>query len=56
VGFIQFDPRSGNMGFVVDKIALGQVFSEYFRFHCMLHTHLPSGAGMLGTTGGWHTK
>jgi hypothetical protein len=36
------------MGFVVDKVALGQVFSEYFRFtwqfgfNQMLHTHLSS--------------
>jgi hypothetical protein len=33
------------MGFVVDKAALGQVLSEYFRFPCqaflqLLHTHL----------------
>jgi hypothetical protein len=25
-----FDPRLGNAGFVVDKVILGQVFSEYF--------------------------
>jgi hypothetical protein len=42
-------------GFVVDKVALGQVFSEYvgypcqFSFHHLLHTqHLPSGAGTIG--------
>jgi hypothetical protein len=29
-----FDPRSGHVGSVVDKVALGQVFSEYFRFPC----------------------
>jgi hypothetical protein len=23
-----FEPRSGHVGFVVDKVALGQVFSE----------------------------
>jgi hypothetical protein len=27
-----FEPRSGHVGFVVDKVALGQVFSEYFGF------------------------
>jgi hypothetical protein len=27
-----FQPRSGHMGFVVDKAALGQVFSDYFGF------------------------
>jgi hypothetical protein len=25
---------SGHVGFVVDKVALGQVFSEYFGFPC----------------------
>jgi hypothetical protein len=25
-----FEPRSGHMGFLVDKVALGPVFSEYF--------------------------
>jgi hypothetical protein len=40
------------MGFVVDKAALGQVFSEYFGFPCQslfhqfLHHHI--------TTRGWH--
>jgi hypothetical protein len=40
----------------VDKVALGQVFSEYFGFPCqssfrLLHTHthhLSSGAGIIG--------
>jgi hypothetical protein len=42
------------VGFLVDKVELGQVFSEYFGFHCqfsfhqMLHTHLSSGAGAIG--------
>jgi hypothetical protein len=27
-----FEPRSVLVGFVVDKVALGQVFSEYFSF------------------------
>jgi hypothetical protein len=42
--------------FVVDKVALGQVFSEYFRFPCQFsfhrllhnHHHLSSGAGTIG--------
>jgi hypothetical protein len=41
--------------FVVDKVALGQVFFEYigfpckFSFHRLLHTHhLSSGAGTIG--------
>jgi hypothetical protein len=25
----RFDPSTGHVGFVVDKVALGQVFSEY---------------------------
>jgi hypothetical protein len=42
--------------FVVDKVALGQIFSDYFGFPCqftfhrLLHTHhhLSSGAGTIG--------
>jgi hypothetical protein len=42
--------------FVVDKVALGQVFSEYFGFPCQFsfhqflhnHHHLSSGAGTIG--------
>jgi hypothetical protein len=45
------------VGFVVDKVALGQVLSEYFDFPCQLsfhrllhihHHHLSSGAGTVG--------
>jgi hypothetical protein len=42
------------VGFVVDKVALGQVSSEYFGFPCqssfhqLLHSHLSSGAGTIG--------
>jgi hypothetical protein len=44
------------VGFVVDKVALGQVFSEYFgfpyqfAFHRLLHVHhhLSSEAGTMG--------
>jgi hypothetical protein len=50
-----FDPRSGHVGFVVDKVTLGQVLSEYigfpcqFSFHRLLYTHhLTSGAGTIG--------
>jgi hypothetical protein len=41
-----FNPGSGYVGFVVDRVALGQVFSEYFgltwqsSFHQFLHNHL----------------
>jgi hypothetical protein len=40
-----FQPGSGQVGFVVDKVALGQVFSLYFGFPCqslfhqILHHH-----------------
>jgi hypothetical protein len=50
-----FQPRSGHVGFVVDKVALGQVYSEYFGFPCqfsfhrLLHNHhLSSGVGTIG--------
>jgi hypothetical protein len=43
------------VGFVVDKVALGQVFSEYFGFPCqfsfhqlLLTHHLSPGAGIIG--------
>jgi hypothetical protein len=43
------------VGFVVDKVALGQIFSEYFgflcqfSFHFLLHTHhLSSGTDTIG--------
>jgi hypothetical protein len=48
---------SNHVGFVVDKVALGQDISEYFdvpyqfayhRPHRMLHTHLSSGDGTIG--------
>jgi hypothetical protein len=49
-----FDPRSGHVGFV-DKVALGQDFSEYFGFTCqssfhqLLHNqHRSSRAGTIG--------
>jgi hypothetical protein len=45
-------PGSGHVGFVVDKAALGQFFSESFCFlfhslHRLLHTHPLSGAGAI---------
>jgi hypothetical protein len=44
------------VGFVVDKVALGQVFSEYFGFPCQSsfhqllhnHPHLSSGVCTIG--------
>jgi hypothetical protein len=43
-------------GFVVDKVILGQVFSQYFGFPCQfsfhrlfhIHRHLSSGTGTVG--------
>jgi hypothetical protein len=49
-----FKPGSSHVGFVVDKVALEQVFSEYFGFPCLPiflfhnHHHLSSGAGTIG--------
>jgi hypothetical protein len=50
----RFEPRSGHVLFVVDKVALGQVFSVYFGFLCqfsfhrLIHTyHLSSGTGTI---------
>jgi hypothetical protein len=53
-----FNSRSEHVGFVVDNVAPGQVFSEYFGFPCqfsfhpLLHIphHLSSGAGTIGQT------
>jgi hypothetical protein len=52
----RLEPGSGHVGFVVDKVALGQVISEYFGFPCQfsfhrmlhIHHHLSSGAGTIG--------
>jgi hypothetical protein len=50
-----FEPESGHVGFVVEMVALGQVFSENFGFPCQSlfqllhnHHHLSSGAGTIG--------
>jgi hypothetical protein len=46
--------RTEHVGFVVDKVALGQVFSEYFSFPCQssfhqfLHHHNHPGVGTIG--------
>jgi hypothetical protein len=47
------EPGSGQVGFVVDKMALGQVFSEYFGFPCqssfhhLLHNHPHQSSGAV---------
>jgi hypothetical protein len=50
----KFEPKSGHVGFVVDKTALWQVFCDYLGFPCqsfhrLLHTHHhpSSGAGTI---------
>jgi hypothetical protein len=51
-----FKTGSSHVGFVVDKVALGQVLSEYFGFPCQSsfhqvlhnHHHRSSGAGTIG--------
>jgi hypothetical protein len=58
VGFLSlvpwFDPKSGHTRFVVEKVALGQVFSEnigflhQFSFHQMFRTHLSTGTSIIG--------
>jgi hypothetical protein len=44
---VRFDPGSVHVGFVVEKVALGQVSSEYFSFPCHFHS---TGASLLGKT------
>ena len=52
---VRFKPGSGHVGFVVDKVALEQVFFEYFGFPCQSsfhelfhnHHHLAPGAGTV---------
>jgi hypothetical protein len=34
-----FDPGAGQVAFVVDKVPMGQVFSEYFGFPCQSSFH-----------------
>jgi hypothetical protein len=59
-----FEPGSGHVEFVVDKVELGQVFSEYFGFPCQFtfhrlfhnHHHPSSGACTIGRTVAASTK
>jgi hypothetical protein len=36
----EFEPKSCHVGFVVDKVDLGQVSSEYFGFSCQFSLHI----------------
>jgi hypothetical protein len=55
---VRVPARSVHVGFVVGKVARGQIFSEYFdfpwqlSFHRLLYNHqyLSSGAGIIGQT------
>jgi hypothetical protein len=38
----EFDNRSGHVGFVVDKMALGQAFSEYLSFFYQFQLYQPA--------------
>jgi hypothetical protein len=55
-----FEPRSRHVRFVVDKDALGKIFSEYlgfprpFSFHRLLHTHHLS-SGLVQEAKQWPT-
>jgi hypothetical protein len=50
-----FDSKSGDVGFMVDKVVLALVCSEYFgspcqfSLHQMLHIYISSGDGEMGT-------
>jgi hypothetical protein len=51
----RFESRLHHVGFVMDKVALGQIFFQYFGFPCqfsshrLLHAdHLTPGAGTIG--------
>jgi hypothetical protein len=56
VGSHWLPTAAARVGFVVDKVALGQVFSKYFGFPCQIafhrllhnHHHLSPGAGKIG--------
>jgi hypothetical protein len=59
----RFEPRSGHVGLVMYKVALGEVFYEYFCFPCqfsfhrLLHIHhLSSVAGIIDQNSGRRTK
>jgi hypothetical protein len=53
-GAARVPAQVSHVGFVTDKVTLGHVFSEYFGFPCqllfhqMIHTHLRSGADIIG--------
>jgi hypothetical protein len=44
------------VGFVVDKVALGQVFSEYFGFPCQFSFHQLLHNHHHLSSGGWYNR
>jgi hypothetical protein len=46
-----FKPRSGHIGLMVNKVALGQVFSEYFSFLFRFLILIPQTAPHLSEAG-----
>jgi hypothetical protein len=51
-----FEPGSGHVGFVVDKVALGQVFSEYFGFPMPIFIPPISPQSPLSIIWGWYNR
>jgi hypothetical protein len=51
----RFDPRSSHVGFVVDNVALGHVFFEYFGFPANSHSTdcSPHSSSIIR---GWYTR
>jgi hypothetical protein len=48
----EFQPKTGHVGFMVDKVALGKVFSKYFGFSCQsFHRLLQAHHHLAGTIG-----
>jgi hypothetical protein len=51
VPFFMYQMAAPLVGFVVDKVALGRVLSEYFGFPCqILHHHNHPGQATIGQT------
>jgi hypothetical protein len=51
-----FEPGSSHVGFVVDKVVLGQVFSEYFSFPANLYSPPISPQSPSPIIWGWYNR
>jgi hypothetical protein len=51
-----FEPGSGHVRFVVHKVALGQVFSEYFGFPCQSSFHQLLQKSPSSIIWGWYNR